>query len=123
MVYSFILRVIYIFIAIYNLEAEIFDIVTTYLNADIFENIIIYIRQPYRLDDNTGCVCRLKKVLYGLCSSPKWWYDTIVLMFKGYGFEVFVLNICYFINKDKSIFFCLYIDNIIVAVPIKMLIA
>ncbi len=44
MVYSFILRVIYIFIAVYDLEAEIFDIVVIYLNINVFESVIIYIR-------------------------------------------------------------------------------
>jgi len=70
--YSSTLKVIYIFIVIYNLEAEIFDIVTMYLNTDIFKNVIIYMRQLYRLDDGIGRICRLKKILYGLYSSSKW---------------------------------------------------
>ncbi len=70
-VYSFILKVIYVFIAIYDLEVKVFDIVATYFNADVPEGVIIYIRQPYSLDNSTRYVCRLKKVLYGLYSSPK----------------------------------------------------
>src|SRR6266699_572810 len=44
-------------------------------------------------------------------------------MFEKYNFETFVSNICCFINRDKGIFFCLYVDDIIVAAPIKALIA
>ena len=44
-------------------------------------------------------------------------------MLKKYGFEAFVSNIYCFKNKDKDIFLCLYIDDIIVAAPTKALIA
>ncbi len=123
MIYSSTLRVIYTFIAIYDLEAEVFDIVAAYLNADVFKSVIIYIRQLYRLDDSIGCICCLKKVLYGLYGSPKWWYDIIVPVFKEYGFEAFVSNIYCFISRDKSIFLYLYVDNIIMVISIKALIA
>ncbi len=106
----------------YDLEVEVFDIVATYLNANVFENVIIYIRQPYSLNGGIRCICRLLKVLYGLYSSSKWWYDIIVPVFKKYSFEAFVSDICCFINKDKDIFFCFYINDIIVAVPMKVLI-
>ncbi len=43
-------------------------------------------------------------------------------MFKEYGFETFVLDICYFINRDKDIFLYLYIDDIIVIAPTNTLI-
>ncbi len=69
--YLFILKVIYIFIIVYDLEVEVFDIVAMYLNIDVFKNVIIYMRQLYGLDDGIGCICRLKKALYGLCSSSK----------------------------------------------------
>jgi len=63
------------------------------------------------------------KALYGLYGFPKWWYNTIVPVFKKYSFEIFVSNICCFKNRDKGIFFYLYIDDIIIAAPIKALIA
>ncbi len=118
-----ILKVIYTLIAIYDLEAEVFDIVTTYFNVDVFKDVIIYIQQLYGLKIGIGCTCRLLKVLYSLRSSPKWWYDTIVPVLEKYGFEAFVSNICYFINKDKDVFFYFYIDDIIVIAPTKALIA
>ncbi len=43
-------------------------------------------------------------------------------MFKKYGFEVFISNIYCFINRNRDIFFYLYIDNIIVVVLTKALI-
>jgi hypothetical protein len=43
-VYSSTLRVIYTFIAIYDLEIEAFDIVVVYFNVDVFEDVIIYMR-------------------------------------------------------------------------------
>ena len=116
------MKVIYVLIAIYDLEIEVFDIVATYLNVDVFEGVIIYIRQLCGLDDGIGCICCLKKVLYGLYGFLKWWYDIIVLIFKEYGFEAFVSDICCFINRDKDIFFCLYVDDIIMVVSIKALI-
>jgi len=122
-VYSSTLKIIYTFIVIYDLEVEVFDIVITYLNIDIFKNVIIYMRQLYGLDDGIRCICCLLKALYGLYGSSKWWYNIIVLIFQKYSFEVFVLNIYYFINRNKSIFFCFYIDDIIVVVLTKMLIA
>jgi len=121
-VYLSTLRVIYIFIAVYDLEVEVFDIITTYLNADVPKGVIIYIRQLHSLDNGIRYVCRLKKALYSLYSSSKWWYNIIVPVFKEYGFETFVLDICCFINRDKDIFLYLYIDDIIVAAPTKALI-
>ena len=44
-------------------------------------------------------------------------------MFKKYGFETFVSDIYCFKNRDKDIFFYLYIDDIIIATPTKALIA
>ena len=122
-VYSSTLKVIYTLIAVYDLEAETFDIVATYLNADVLEGVIIYMRQPRSLEDGTGRAYRLLKALYGLRGSPKWWYDTIVPVLEKYGFEAFVLDICCFINRDKGIFLCLYVDDIMVAAPTKALIA
>ncbi len=43
-------------------------------------------------------------------------------MLEKYGFETFVLDIYCFINKDKGVFLCLYVDDIIVAVLTKALI-
>ncbi len=51
MVYSAILRVIYVLIAVYDLEAEVFDVIAAYLHTDIPEGRAIYIRQPRGLDD------------------------------------------------------------------------
>ena len=72
MVYSSILKIIYTIIIVYDLEIEIFNIVAIYLNANIFENIIIFIYQPRKLNDGTDRTCRLKKALYSLHSSSKW---------------------------------------------------
>ncbi len=121
-VYSSTLRIIYIFIEIYDLEVEVFDIIAVYFNADIPKGVIIYIRQLYSLDDGINYICLFKKALYSLYSSSKWWYDTIVPVLKKYGFETFVVDICCFINKDKSVFFYLYIDDIIVVNLTKALI-
>ncbi len=43
-------------------------------------------------------------------------------MFKEYNFETFVSDIYYFINRDKDIFFYLYIDDIIITAPTNTLI-
>ncbi len=43
-IYSSILRVIYVFIAIYDLEVEVFDIIAIYFNIDISKDVIIYMR-------------------------------------------------------------------------------
>ncbi len=122
-VYSSTLRVIYTIIAVYDLEAEVFDIVAAYLNANVPEGVTIFMRQPRGLDDGTGRACRLKKALYGLRGSPKWWYDTIVPVLRKYGFEAFISDICCFIDRDKGIFLCLYVDDIMIAAPTKALIA
>ncbi len=116
------LKVIYIIITVYNLEIEVFDIVAVYLNVNVFEGVTIFIRQSHRLDNSTGRVYRLKKALYSLYGSPKWWYDIIVPILKKYGFEVFISDIYCFIDKDKRIFLYLYIDDIIIAVLTKTLI-
>ena len=122
MVYSSTLRVIYIIIAIYDLEVEVFNIVAVYFNANVFESVTIFIYQFCGLDDGTGCVYRLKKALYSLRGSPKWWYDTIVPVLRKYSFEAFISNICCFIDKNKGIFLCFYIDDIIITASMKALI-
>jgi len=41
---------------------------------------------------------------------------------KKYGFEIFIIDICCFINRNKDIFFYLYIDDIIIIILTKTLI-
>jgi len=44
-------------------------------------------------------------------------------MLRKYGFEAFISDICCFIDRDKGIFLCLYVDDIMIAAPTKALIA
>ena len=73
------LRVLMALAAYHDWEAERLDVVTTFLEADIEEEI--YTRQPegFRQVDDHGeeVVCKLSKALYGLKQAPRNWNKTI----------------------------------------------
>ena len=66
------LRIVLSIAAILNWEIEQVDVVGTYLNAELDEDI--YMRQPDGFDDGTGRVCKLLKGLYGLKQSGFLWH-------------------------------------------------
>ncbi|GBO02220.1 Retrovirus-related Pol polyprotein from transposon TNT 1-94 [Araneus ventricosus] len=62
-------------------------------------------KQPQGYEDGTQRVCKLKKSLYGLQQAPR---------YRNQKFKCFLQmnsNPCLFVNKDKSIFLILYVDD------------
>ena len=58
--------------AVHNLDLFQDDVSTAYLNADIEEDTVIFMRQPKGFTE-PGMVCRVRKALYGLKQSGRLW--------------------------------------------------
>ena len=104
-------------VAIENLECYAFDYVTAYLNAGIPPDQIVYMQQPKGLEDGTDRVCLLRKALYGLKRSARWWFDTITPILKEHGFEAIDTDCCVFRHPAKGALIILYVDDMLIAAP------
>ena len=69
------------------------DVMTTFLNCLIEEEV--YIEQPpgFKTDDQETHVCKLKKALYGLKQSPRAWYGRI---------DGFLMSLVFTKSKEDS---------------------
>ena len=110
-------QILFIIIAIHDLECWQYDFVTAYLNAKIPGNRVILMQQPKGLKDSTGRVCQLQKALYGLRRSAKWWFNTLTPVLGKYGFESINSNCCIFRYRNRGIIILLYVDNMLIAAP------
>jgi hypothetical protein len=109
-------------VATENLECYAFDYVTAYLNAGIPPDQVVYMQQPRGLEDGTGRVCLLRKALYGLKRSARWWFDTITPILKRHGFKAIDTDCCVFRHPVKGALIILYVDDMLIAAPTTIII-
>lgn len=77
------IRVLLALAAIYDLEAQQLDVMNAFLNAHLKEMIYVEILYGF---SKKGVVCLLLKTLYGLCQSPREWYQTVATLLLRMGF-------------------------------------
>ena len=81
------------------------DVKTTYLNAEIEEEV--YVEQPdgFIVHGKESHVCRLQKALYGLKQAPQTWYKRIdgFLMKLGFTKSVVDSNLYYKVVDGQSL--------------------
>ena len=65
------IRTILALVLIYNLKINQMDIKGAFLNRYLSEQV--YMKQPEGYEDETGCICHLKKTLYGLKQARHEW--------------------------------------------------
>ena len=110
-------RIFFNLVAILDYECHQFDIVGTFLNAIVPNDINVYINQPTGFEDGTGRVCCLKKALYSLQRSPLWWYQTLVPELKKLGFELLTTDGCIFKHAANGALLLVYVDDFALAAP------
>ncbi|CAI7911590.1 unnamed protein product [Closterium sp. NIES-54] len=89
------------------------DITTAFLNGIILEEL--YMLQPEGLDDGSGRVCRLKKVIYGLKQAPRAWYHKLEETLLAGGFKKSECDHSLFLLQEKEQFLMLlvHVDDIL----------
>ena len=110
------LRTLLALAAYYDLEAEQFDVVTAFLNADLTDSEV-YMQQPdgYVKYDDQGVpyVCKLNKALYGLKQAPREWNQLLTAWLVKYGFTQNLADPgCFIITVDDHLYvLAVYVDD------------
>lgn len=91
-----------------NMKVRKFDIKTAFLNGTLNEEIFMKLPEGY---NEKGKVCRLKKALYGLKQAPLKWNERLKSFLEEIGFQSLKSDACIFINKKKSLYLCIYVDD------------
>ena len=109
------LRMLIAIAAAKNLELDQVDVETAYLNSTVTEDIFMKI--PEGLKGNVeGMVCKLKKSIYGLKQSGKYWYDNLRdSLIEKLGFEQSDIDVSLYIRNSDGTRVLVYVDDIIVA--------
>ena len=107
--------------AVMNLECHQFDFNTAFLNALIPDGKKYFVEQPPGLEKGprgiSRLVCLLKGALYGLKSSPLYWFQTLLPILKSLGFEPVTEDTCLFSNTKLGALLVLYVDDFLIAAP------
>ena len=85
------------------------DVVTAFLNGEVFEEIYIHPPQGY---PHPQKVLRLLKALYGLKQSPRLWYRKLRQWLLSNGWEISKYDECVFYNYSRGLIITVYVDDI-----------
>jgi transposase InsO family protein len=111
-------RVIFHIAAQRDMEVDVADVSTAFLNAPLQEGV--YMKQPPGFEDSEhpDWVCRLKKSLYGLKQAARCWYKELNAFLTSEGFTAHPLDPCLFTRVDaegKLIMVLVYVDDLVLA--------
>ena len=81
------IRTLLSIVAMHDLELEQLDVKTEFLHGELEEDI--YMEQPegFVIPGKEKLVCKLKKSLYGLKQSPRYWYKRFDTFMLSQGFK------------------------------------
>lgn len=107
-----------VFLAVCNkfdMKIHQLDVCSAFLNGDIKENV--YITLPKGFKEKEGTVCKLRKSLYGLKSSPKNWNDKFHELMLEMKFIRCEHEYCLYIKVTEScrIYVLIYVDDLLLA--------
>ena len=97
-----------------DLEVQLLDVSTAFLNGELEEDL--YMQQPpgYALG-NSNIVCRLRRTIYGLKQAPRAWHQKLLSVLKDMGFEPSAADPSLFIRgtptDDKCLWALIYVDD------------
>ena len=112
-------------VAHFDLELHQIDVMTTFLNGDLVEDV--YISQPIGFEEvgKDHMVCKLQKSIYGLKQAFRQWHLKFDEIVTANGFKENIVDQCIYmkVSGSKYIFLVLYVDDILlVANDINLLI-
>ena len=105
-------------VATQDWECMQFDFEAAFLNGELKEREV-YIRQPPGFGDGTNRVCKLLKTLYGLRDAPLIWSREVVKLMYSLRFEPLSTDACVFVNRDKTVWIMVYVDDMAIAAATK----
>lgn len=91
------------------------DVCSAFLNGDIKGNV--YISLPKGFKQKEGTICKLRKSLYGLKTSPKSWNEKFHSVMMSLSFLRSENEYCLYTKATNSykIFILLYVDDVLIA--------
>lgn len=93
------------------------DVKTAFLNSKLHDEIFMEIPDgmPYTNEEKQKYVLKLEKLLYGLKTNPKRWYETFSEKLISLGFKPDKTDPCLFVYFENGvlIIIVLYVDDII----------
>ena len=98
------IRVLLTFAAEKKLQVHQMDVVSAFLNGELTEEI--YTKQPpgYVQSGKEELVCKLRKSIYGLKQSPRFWNEKLCNHLKSTGFKESGADPCVFIKDNSSLY-------------------
>nr|GEX22462.1 retrovirus-related Pol polyprotein from transposon TNT 1-94 [Tanacetum cinerariifolium] len=109
------IRIFLAYAAHMNMVVYQMDIMTAFLNGNLWEEV--YVSQPDRFvdPDNPNQVYKLKKALYGLKQAPRAWYDMLSSFLISQDFSKGSVDPTLFIRRDvkELLLVQIYVDDII----------
>ena len=110
------IRMILAIAAELDYEVHMLDVRTTFLNADVEEDVFVKMALGFETNDKEGValLMKLKKSLYGLRQSPKNWFGTMDVELAAIGFRPRKSDPCVYVYEDETGFvvLTLSVDNI-----------
>ena len=98
-------------------EVHMLDVQTAFLNADVEEDVFVKMAPGYETNDEAGVplVMKLKKNLYVLRKSPKYWFGTMDVELAVIGFRPLKSDPCVCVceNETGFVVLTLYVDDIL----------
>lgn len=98
----------------YDLDILQMDVVTAFLQGDLFDKI--YMVQPDLYHDGTDKVCELNKPIYGLKQASHEWNKKLSSVLKTAGYKQSKLDPCiyFLIDGIHMIFLAIYVDDLMI---------
>ena len=99
-----------------GLQMHQMDVTTAFLNGELHEEV--YMKQPegFAVRGKEGLVCRLRKSIYGLKQSPRYWNSALDIHLKKMGFVQTAGDPCLYMAAEGEIFLiAVYVDDILLA--------
>jgi hypothetical protein len=106
------LRTVLATAAFYDLELDLMDFVTAFLNGNL--DVRIHMKLPEGFE-KPGYVAQLLKCLYGLKQSPRRWYQKLHAFLLSIGFTSSSADPCLYFKKDGQLSVLVYVDDLLIA--------
>lgn len=107
-----IIRLLFSFAAVEELNITQFDVKTAFLYGDLEEEV--FMSQPQGFDDNSGKVWKLHKSLYGLKQAPRQWSQKFTDSLLQLKLRVSTEDKCVVFRTEPLVIVCIYVDDGIV---------
>ena len=97
-------------------EIDQMDVVGAFLNADLPETEVVYMRQPPGFDDGSGRYLRLVKALYGLKQAGRAWNERFNRFLTDKGWLRTKSDECVYVlrREGETVYLTLHVDDMLI---------